>query len=35
MNVTAESATYNQPPHTSFHIGSGMAAPPRPDILVR
>jgi rhamnogalacturonan endolyase len=23
---------YNQPPHPSFHIGSGMAAPPTPDI---
>jgi rhamnogalacturonan endolyase len=35
MNVTSQNASYNQPPHTSFHIGSGMKAPPRPNILVR
>jgi rhamnogalacturonan endolyase len=35
MNVTSENASYNQPPHAGFHIGDGMAAPPRPDILVR
>jgi rhamnogalacturonan endolyase len=34
-NVSAQNATYNQPPHTSFHIGDGMAAPPQPDIHVR
>jgi rhamnogalacturonan endolyase len=35
MNVSSENATYNQPPHTSFHIGNGMAEPPRPNITVR
>lgn len=34
-NVSAENATYNQPPHTSFHIGDGMAAPPTPNITVK
>ncbi len=34
-NVSAQNSTYNQPPHTSFHIGNGMAEPPRPDITVR
>lgn len=34
-NVSAQNATYNQPPHTSFHIGDGMKAPPRPNISVR
>ncbi len=35
MQVTWEQSSYNQPPHTGFHIGSGMAAPPEPDIHVR
>lgn len=35
MNVTAQNASYNQPPHTSFHIGAGMKSPPKPDISVR
>ncbi|WP_437730171.1 rhamnogalacturonan lyase [Sorangium sp. So ce1335] len=34
-NVSAQNASYNQPPHTSFHIGGGMREPPRPDITVR
>ncbi|WP_437923735.1 rhamnogalacturonan lyase [Sorangium sp. So ce291] len=34
-NVSAQNATYNQPPHTSFHIGGGMREPPRPNITVR
>jgi rhamnogalacturonan endolyase len=34
-NVSSQNATYNQPPHTSFHIGNGMAAPPQPNIHVR
>jgi hypothetical protein len=33
--VSAEQTAYNQPPHPSFHIGSGMAAPPVPNIQVR
>jgi len=35
MQVTFEQSSYNQPPHTGFHIGSGMADPPEPDIHVR
>jgi choline dehydrogenase-like flavoprotein len=35
MNVTSQNSSYNQPPHTSFHIGAGMKAPPRANILVR
>jgi len=35
MQVSSEQTAYNQPPHPSFHIGSGMAAPPVPDIHVK
>jgi hypothetical protein len=35
MQVSSEQSAYNQPPHAGFHIGSGMADPPRPDITVR
>jgi len=35
MQVAAEQTAYNQPPHVSFHIGGGMAAPPKPNIKVR
>lgn len=34
-NVSSQNASYNQPPHTSFHIGAGMMEPPRPDITVK
>lgn len=33
--VSFEQSSYNQPPHTGFHIGSGMADPPVPDIFVK
>jgi hypothetical protein len=33
--VSAEQTAYNQPPHPSFHIGSGMVAPPAPNIQIR
>jgi hypothetical protein len=33
--VSFENASYNQPPHTGFHIGAGMANPPVPDIYVK
>ena len=33
--ISWQNVAYNQPPHPSFHIGNGMAAPPRPDIHVR
>jgi hypothetical protein len=32
--ISWQNVAYNQPPHPSFHIGSGMAAPPTPDIRV-
>lgn len=34
MQVSSEQTAYNQPPHPSFHLGQGMAAPPRPDLRV-
>jgi hypothetical protein len=30
-----EQSTYNQPPHVGFHMGTGMADPPKPDIFVK
>jgi rhamnogalacturonan endolyase len=33
--VSGEQTGYNQPPHTGFHIGSGMAAPPVPNIRLQ
>jgi hypothetical protein len=33
--ISWQNTAYNQPPHPSFHIGNGMAEPPRPDISVR
>jgi hypothetical protein len=33
--VAFEQSSYNQPPHVGFHIGAGMAVPPKPDIHVR
>jgi hypothetical protein len=35
MQVTSENTAYNQPPHPGFHIGTGMVAPPVPNISVR
>jgi hypothetical protein len=35
MAVTWQNGAYNQPPHTSFAIGSGMAAPPVPNITIK
>jgi len=32
--VSFEQASYNQPPHVGFHIGTGMADPPVPSIRV-
>ncbi len=32
--ISWQNVAYNQPPHPSFHIGGGMAAPPTPDIRV-
>lgn len=33
--ISWQNVAYNQPPHPSFHIGSGMAAPPVPNITVK
>jgi hypothetical protein len=33
--VSFEQSSYNQPPHVGFHIGQGMADPPKPDIYLR
>jgi hypothetical protein len=35
MQVAFEQSSYNQPPHVGFHIGAGMADPPKPDIHVK
>jgi rhamnogalacturonan endolyase len=32
--VSFQQSSYNQPPHVGFHIGGGMAPPPKPDIHV-
>jgi len=35
MQVSSEQTGYNQPPHTSFHLGGGMVDPPKPDIHLK
>lgn len=32
LGVTWQNVAYNQPPHTSFYLGTGMAAPSKPSI---
>jgi rhamnogalacturonan endolyase len=32
VEIARQNTAYNQPPHTSFFVGSGMAAPPTPNI---
>jgi hypothetical protein len=32
--VAGQTSAYNQPPHTSFYFGGGMAAPPTPSIYL-
>lgn len=34
LSIAWQNVAYNQPPHTSFYVGEGMAAPPRPSITV-
>ena len=34
LGVAWQNVAYNQPPHVSFYLGDGMAAPPRPRIFV-
>lgn len=35
MSIAWQNVGYNQPPHTSFFVGDGMAKPPRPNIFVK
>jgi rhamnogalacturonan endolyase len=32
LSIAWQNVAYNQPPHTSFYLGEGMAKPPRPRI---
>jgi len=32
LSIAWQNVVYNKPPHTSFYLGDGMAAPPRPNI---
>jgi rhamnogalacturonan endolyase len=34
LSVAWQNVAYNQPPHTSFYVGAGMATPPVPDIIL-
>ncbi len=34
VQVAAQNAGYNQPPHPSYFLGAGMAAPARPSLLL-
>jgi rhamnogalacturonan endolyase len=34
LSIVWQNVAYNQPPHTSFYIGEGMAAPPAPAISI-
>jgi rhamnogalacturonan endolyase len=33
LSVAWQNVAYNQPPHPGFHLGDGMARPPRPNIV--
>ena len=34
LSIAWQNVAYNQPPHTSFFIGEGMAKPPKPNISI-
>ena len=34
LSVAWQNVAYNQPTHTGFYLGDGMATPPRPSIRV-
>ncbi|MEO7311195.1 MAG: hypothetical protein ABIX01_12410, partial [Chitinophagaceae bacterium] len=34
LSIAWQNVAYNQPPHTSFYMGEGMAKPPKPNIIV-
>jgi rhamnogalacturonan endolyase len=33
LSIAWQNVAYNQPPHTSFYLGDGMAKPPKPKIV--
>jgi rhamnogalacturonan endolyase len=33
-SLAAQNSAYNQPPHPSFYLGSGMSAPPAPNVFL-
>lgn len=35
LSVAWQNVAYNQPAHTTFYLGDGMSAPPKPDILIK
>ena len=34
LSIAWQNVAYNQPPHTSFHMGEGMKQPPKPAIVI-
>jgi rhamnogalacturonan endolyase len=34
LSIAWQNVAYNQPPHVGFHLGDGMAEPPRPEIIL-
>ena len=34
LSIAWQNVAYNQPPHTSFYMGEGMATPPKPILLL-
>ncbi|UCD51796.1 MAG: rhamnogalacturonan lyase [Phycisphaerales bacterium] len=34
LSIAWQNVAYNQPPHVGFYLGTGMAPPPRPDIVL-
>ncbi|WP_187270079.1 rhamnogalacturonan lyase [Pontibacter qinzhouensis] len=35
LSIAWQNVGYNQPPHTSYFLGHGMAKPPKPNIIVK
>lgn len=35
LSIAWQNVAYNQPPHTGFHFGEGMADPPKPNIILK
>ena len=35
LSIAWQNVGYNQPPHTSYYLGHGMAKPTKPDIVVK